>query len=91
MKSNILFQDEDPSSSSVDARDEDSFEMSKEFPTGNLYELEGRVFTDQWSIPYKKEESLGKCLVAATRFASEGTLFLMHNARWPSNGGLFHF
>ena len=30
------------------------------------------MFTDQWSIPYKKEESLGKCLVASTRLAEEG-------------------
>ncbi|ROT66789.1 putative ubiquitin carboxyl-terminal hydrolase 24 [Penaeus vannamei] len=45
---------------------------SMEFPTTNLYELEGRVFTDTWSIPYKREESLGKCLVAATRLAEEG-------------------
>ena len=43
-----------------------------EFPVTNLYELEGRVFTDSWSIPYKKEESLGKCLIAATRLAQEG-------------------
>ncbi|TNM87484.1 hypothetical protein fugu_005705, partial [Takifugu bimaculatus] len=35
-----------------------------EFPTTNLYELESRVFTDHWSIPYKREESLGKCLIA---------------------------
>ncbi|XP_064624443.1 ubiquitin carboxyl-terminal hydrolase 24-like isoform X2 [Lineus longissimus] len=45
---------------------------SFEFPVTNLYELEGRVFTDHWSIPYKKEESLGKCLFAATRLAKEG-------------------
>lgn len=70
--STCILQDEDPSSSSVEAREEESVEVSKEFPQGNLYELEGRVFTDQWSIPYKKEESLGKCLVAATRLASEG-------------------
>lgn len=43
-----------------------------EFPTTNLYELENRVFTDTWSIPYKREESLGKCLVAAARLAEEG-------------------
>ncbi|XP_041474973.1 ubiquitin carboxyl-terminal hydrolase 24-like isoform X2 [Lytechinus variegatus] len=67
-------EDEDPSSSSGEAREEESMEVNKEFPTGNLYELEGRVFTDQWSIPYKKEESLGKCLIAATRFASEGRM-----------------
>ena len=34
--------------------------------------LDGHVFTDQWSIPYKKEESLGKCLIASTRLAEEG-------------------
>ncbi|KAG7165384.1 Ubiquitin carboxyl-terminal hydrolase 24-like 1 [Homarus americanus] len=45
---------------------------SMEFPTTNLYELESRVFTDTWSIPYKREESLGKCLVAAARLAEEG-------------------
>ena len=38
----------------------------------NLYELENRVFTESWSIPYKREESLGKCLAAATRLAHEG-------------------
>ncbi|XP_041125649.1 ubiquitin carboxyl-terminal hydrolase 24 isoform X3 [Polyodon spathula] len=40
-----------------------------EFPTTNLYELESRVFTDHWSIPYKREESLGKCLIASTCLA----------------------
>ncbi|KAL7985042.1 hypothetical protein Chor_003612 [Crotalus horridus] len=39
---------------------------SIEFPTTNLYELESRVLTDHWSIPYKREESLGKCLIAST-------------------------
>ena len=29
---------------------------------------------DNWSIPYKREESLGKCLVAATKLAAEGLL-----------------
>ena len=37
-----------------------------------MYELESRVFTDQWSIPYKKDESLHKCLVAATKLIEEG-------------------
>ncbi|XP_034385823.1 ubiquitin carboxyl-terminal hydrolase 24 isoform X6 [Cyclopterus lumpus] len=45
---------------------------SMEFPTTNLYELESRVFTDHWSIPYKREESLGKCLIAATCLARHG-------------------
>ncbi|KAM4720758.1 ubiquitin carboxyl-terminal hydrolase 24 [Rhinophrynus dorsalis] len=43
-----------------------------EFPTTNLYELEGRVLTDHWSIPYKREESLGKCLIASTYLAKLG-------------------
>ena len=47
-------------------------ENSLEFPVANLYELENRVFTESWSIPYKREESLGKCLMAATRQAQEG-------------------
>jgi len=42
------------------------------FPETHLYELESRVFTDQWSIPYKKDESLHKCLAAATKLIDEG-------------------
>lgn len=71
------FQDEDPSSTSTETKEEESQEASKEFPTTNLYELESRVFTDQWSIPYKKEESLGKCLIASTRLAEEGRFDFM--------------
>lgn len=44
----------------------------QQFPTTNLYELEQRVFVDRWSIPYKKDESLAKCLIAATNLAREG-------------------
>ena len=44
------------------------------FPLTHLYELETRVFQDNWSIPYKKEESLGKCLVAAEKLAREGLM-----------------
>ena len=52
---------------------------SLEFPVSYLYELEDRVFTEEWSIPYKKEESLGKCLLATTRLAKEGTyLFISY-------------
>ncbi|KAL5016318.1 hypothetical protein ScPMuIL_005907 [Solemya velum] len=47
-------------------------EDSDAFPVTNLFELEGRVFADHWSIPYKKEESLGKCLIAAARMAEAG-------------------
>lgn len=54
---------------------------SMEFPTTNLYELESRVFTDHWSIPYKREESLGKCLIASTCLARHGkTMFV-----WDEN------
>ena len=60
-----------PEQSTMDTGEDPNAETSKEFPATNLYELEGRVFTDQWSIPYKKEESLGKCLIAAARFAEE--------------------
>lgn len=52
-----------------------------EFPTTNLYELESRVFTDHWSIPYKREESLGKCLIASSCLARHGTkAFAMDDA-----------
>lgn len=47
-----------------------------EFPTTNLYELESRVLTDHWSIPYKREESLGKCLLASTYLARLGKFSL---------------
>ena len=52
--------------------DPESMEIPLEFPTTNLYELEDRVFVDNWSIPYKREESLGKCLQSAARFAQDG-------------------
>lgn len=55
------------------SRDEtESMEIPLEFPTTNLYELEDRVFVDNWSIPYKRDESLGKCLQSAARFAQDG-------------------
>lgn len=52
----------------------ESMDIPLEFPTTNLYELEDRVFVDNWSIPYKREESLGKCLQSSARFAQEGGL-----------------
>lgn len=52
---------------------------SMEFPTTNLYELESRVFTDHWSIPYKREESLGKCLIASTCLARHGKTMFVGN------------
>ncbi|KAL9950990.1 hypothetical protein ACROYT_G043576 [Oculina patagonica] len=52
--------------------DTENMDIPLEFPTTNLYELEDRVFVDNWSIPYKREESLGKCLQSAARFAQDG-------------------
>ena len=49
-------------------------ENSLVFPFDELLQLERRVGKDQWSIPYKREESLGRCLLAATRLAKEGEL-----------------
>ena len=43
-----------------------------EFPYEHLVELEGRVFTESWSIPFRKDESLAKCLIAATKLFNEG-------------------
>lgn len=43
-----------------------------EFPLTYFYELESRVHTDQWSIPYKREESLAICMVATTNMIREG-------------------
>lgn len=54
--------------------DPENMDIPLEFPTTNLYELEDRVFVDSWSIPYRREESLGKCLQSAARFAQEGLL-----------------
>lgn len=59
-----------------------------EFPTTNLYELESRVFTDHWSIPYKREESLGKCLIASTGLARHGkTVWIIRFSSRGSGGG----
>ena len=51
-----------------------------EFPLTHFYELEGRVHTDQWSIPYRKEESLGKCLLASIAMMNEGRCEYITNA-----------
>ena len=46
-------------------------DLSPSFPVTNFYELENRVFKDDWSIPYRRDESLGRCLVAATKLAKD--------------------
>ena len=45
---------------------------SIEFPLTHYYELEGRVHTNQWSIPYKRDESLAICMVATIKMIREG-------------------
>lgn len=52
------------------ADDKEAFE----FPESNLFELEGRCFVDSWSIPYKKNESLGILLHASAKLAAQGPL-----------------
>lgn len=44
-----------------------------EFPLTHFYELESRVHTDQWSIPYKRDESLAICMVATIKMIREGS------------------
>ncbi len=41
------------------------------FPYDCLLNLENNVFTDNWSIPYKKDEWLGKILVSAIALVRE--------------------
>ena len=43
------------------------------FPVAELRELEGRVFVENWNIPYKRDESLGVCLLAAIQMARSAT------------------
>jgi len=50
----------------------DSQPSNIEFPLTHFYELEGRVHTDQWSIPYKRDESLAICMVATIKMIREG-------------------
>ena len=49
---------------------------SIEFPLTHYYELDGRVHTNQWSIPYKRDESLAICMVATIKMIREGEHFL---------------
>ena len=70
-----------PSAEATDINGEGSNDNNMEFPVTNLYELDTRVFQDNWSIPYKREESLGKCLIGATKLAGEGLLEQDENCR----------
>ena len=51
-----------------------TFDPALQFPVTNFYELEGRVHADNWSIPVKRGESLGRCLQVAIRMAQENVL-----------------
>ncbi|UJR33560.1 hypothetical protein I4U23_020999 [Adineta vaga] len=42
------------------------------FTTNAFLDLETKVYGDNWSIPYKRDESLGQCLLSATKLALEG-------------------
>uniref|UniRef100_A0A914XAR3 UBA domain-containing protein n=1 Tax=Plectus sambesii TaxID=2011161 RepID=A0A914XAR3_9BILA len=44
---------------------------SLEFPTTHLYELESRVLTSSWNVPFGPKESLARCLHAARCLARE--------------------
>ena len=61
---------------------------SIEFPLTHYYELEGRVHTDQWSIPYKRDESLAICMIATTRMVIEGRKQNLSIAAPPLNSSL---
>lgn len=52
--------------------DFENMDIFLEFLIINLYELEDRVFVDNWLIFYKREELLGKCLLSVVRFVQEG-------------------
>ena len=45
---------------------------SIEFPLTHYYELEGRVHTEQWSVPFKRNESLAICIVSSIKMIREG-------------------
>ncbi|CAF0751200.1 unnamed protein product [Adineta ricciae] len=42
------------------------------FTTNAFLNLETKVYGDKWSIPYKRDEALGQCLLSATKLALEG-------------------
>uniref|UniRef100_A0A1I8IA36 ubiquitinyl hydrolase 1 n=2 Tax=Macrostomum lignano TaxID=282301 RepID=A0A1I8IA36_9PLAT len=50
------------------------------FPLAALLELEGRTFTEKWSIPFKQHESLCVCMQACTRLARDQLLEAEENA-----------
>ncbi|CAF1099925.1 unnamed protein product [Rotaria sp. Silwood1] len=52
--------------------DDLSMNNSNSFTTSAFLDLETKVYGDNWSIPYKREEVLGRCLLSATKLAIAG-------------------
>ncbi|CAF0886485.1 unnamed protein product [Rotaria sordida] len=52
--------------------DEYSINNFNSFTTNAFLDLETKVYGDNWSIPYKREEALGQCLLSATKLALAG-------------------
>nr|CAB3267565.1 ubiquitin carboxyl-terminal hydrolase 48-like [Phallusia mammillata] len=71
-----VVKNENQNNESMDNMNSDSKDSDGrlDFPFHNLVELEGRVFTEDWSIPFRTDESLAKCLIAATKQIREGLL-----------------
>ncbi|XP_022656846.1 ubiquitin carboxyl-terminal hydrolase 24-like isoform X2 [Varroa destructor] len=44
-----------------------------EFPSSYLQDLQSRVFVQDWSIPYKEDEALARCMHATIRLVEAGT------------------
>lgn len=45
-----------------------------EFPSSYLQDLQSRVFVQDWSIPYKEDEALARCMHATIRLVEAGLL-----------------
>ena len=65
-------EDPTPTNTPPNNDEETGNTKSIEFPLTHYYELEARVHTDQWSIPYKREESLAICMLSTIRMMKEG-------------------
>ncbi|CAF1420031.1 unnamed protein product, partial [Adineta steineri] len=53
--------------------DDLSMNNSNSFTTSAFLDLETKVYGDNWSIPYKRDEVLGRCLLSAVKLALAGT------------------
>ncbi|CAF2054268.1 unnamed protein product [Rotaria magnacalcarata] len=52
--------------------DDLSMNNPNSFTKNAFLDLETKVYGDNWSIPYKREEVLGRCLLSATKLAVAG-------------------